>query len=77
MNENELNIILDQRSAVPLYEQICQQIRRKIESRELEPGASLPTNHEFCERLQVSYTTAHQAMAKLAKVSFCRHSDRQ
>lgn len=70
MKEDQLNIILDQRSSVPLYEQICQQIRQKIESRQLEAGAPLPTNHEFCERLQVSYTTAHQAMATLAREGY-------
>lgn len=70
MNEDELNITLDHRNAVPLYEQICRQIREKIESHELATGSPLPTNHEFCERLQVSYTTAHQAMATLAKEGY-------
>lgn len=70
MKQDELNITLDQRSAVPLYEQICQQIRRKIESRQLQPGAPLPTSHDFCEQLQVSYTTAHQAMSTLAKEGY-------
>jgi len=70
MKDDGLNITLNQRSAVPLYEQICQQIRSKIESRELKAGTPLPTSHEFCERLQVSYTTAHQAMATLAKEGY-------
>ncbi|MCC6423738.1 MAG: GntR family transcriptional regulator [Phycisphaerales bacterium] len=77
MKENGLNIVLDQRSAVPLYEQICQQIRQKIESQELEVGVPLPTNHEFCKLLQVSYTTAHQAMALLAKEGYVTRQARR
>ncbi len=77
MDEAGLNITLDQRSAVPLYEQICQQIRQKIESRQLQPGAPLPTNHEFCAQLQVSYTTAQQAMATLAKEGYVTRQARR
>lgn len=77
MGDADLDISLDSRSAVPLYEQICQQIRSRIESRQLQPGAQLPTNHEFCARLQVSYTTAQQAMATLAKEGYVTRQARR
>lgn len=70
MNKVDLDITLDHRSTLPLYEQICRQIRQKIEARQLAVGATLPTNHEFCSRLQVSYTTAQQAMATLAREGY-------
>lgn len=64
------DITLDQRSGVPLYEQICQHFRTKIESSELQPGTTLPTNHELRQKLQINYKTAQQAMATLAKEGY-------
>ncbi|MCC7349150.1 MAG: GntR family transcriptional regulator [Phycisphaerales bacterium] len=66
----ELDITIDQRSKVPLYEQICQQIRHKIESRQLQQGMILPTNQSLRTQLQISYQTAHLAMATLAKEGY-------
>lgn len=71
------NITIDHRSKVPLYEQICQHFRAKIEANLLEPGASLPTNHELCEQLQVNYKTAQQAMALLAKEGYVVRQSRR
>ncbi len=77
MAENELDIVVQQDSTVPLYEQICEQIRQKIESRQLPPGAQLPTSHELCARLQINYKTAHQAMATLAKEGYVTRQARR
>jgi|GEM_PF-4747621 len=73
----QLTITVDQRSAVPLYEQICQQIRQKIESRQLMPGTSLPTNHQLRDRLRVNYKTAQLAMATLAKEGYVTRQARR
>jgi DNA-binding LacI/PurR family transcriptional regulator len=73
----ELDITIDQRSGIPLYEQVCQQFRSKIESHELTPGMHLPTNHELGSRLQVSYKTAHLAMATLAKEGYVTRQARR
>ena len=72
-----LMLSVDQRSAVPLYEQICQQIRKKIESHELEPGSQLPTNHQLRERLRVNYKTAQLAMATLAREGYVTRQARR
>lgn len=77
MGQDDLDIRLDQRSAVPLYEQICQQIRQKIENRQLQPGAALPTNHQLRQRLQVNYKTAQQAMATLAREGYVTRQARR
>lgn len=70
MADNDLDITIDQRSGVPLYEQICQQIRRKIEASELEPGSVLPTSQELGVRLRINSKTAHMAMARLANEGY-------
>src|SRR5688572_9591849 len=75
--QTELNITIDQASAIPLYGQICEQIRRKVETRQLVPGTLLPTSHELCARLKVNYKTAHQAMATLAKEGYVTRQARR
>lgn len=70
MTEKDLDITIDQRSGVPLYEQICQQIRRKIEASELEPGSVLPTSQQLGNRLRINSKTAHMAMATLASEGY-------
>lgn len=70
METSELYITIDQRSTVPLYEQICQQIRQRIESKELESGTQLPTSQALSDTLQITYRTAHRAMATLAKEGY-------
>lgn len=77
MTSTELDITIDARSAVPLYEQICQQIRQKIESKQLAPGMALPTNHELCARLRINYKTAQQAMATLAQEGYVTRQARR
>jgi DNA-binding LacI/PurR family transcriptional regulator len=70
MSDVDLKMSVDHRSAVPLYEQICQQIREKIESRQLVPGASLPTTYQLREQLLINAKTAQQAMATLAREGY-------
>lgn len=77
MSQPALNITIDQRSAVPLYEQICQQIREQIEAGQLPVGASLPTNHELCDQLQIAYKTAQRAMSNLAREGYVTRQARR
>jgi DNA-binding LacI/PurR family transcriptional regulator len=70
MSDTILKLIVDQRSPVPMYEQICQQIRTKIEKKLLQPGTQLPTTQELRTRLQVNSKTAQLAMATLAKEGY-------
>src|SRR5215469_740773 len=48
--------------AEPLYRQIAQDLRQKIESGELEPGAKLPNEVEFREEYDASRNTIRDAI---------------
>lgn len=48
--------------AEPLYRQIAQDLRRKIESGELEPGAKLPNEVEFRDEYDASRNTIRDAI---------------
>lgn len=40
---------LEQRTSIPLYEQVMNGIRDKIESGAYQPGSQIPTEHELAE----------------------------
>lgn len=48
--------------AEPLYRQIAQELRRKIESGDLAPDAKLPNEVEFREEYDVSRNTVQDAI---------------
>lgn len=58
---------LDPGSRLPLYEQIGTTLTRLIESGRLRPGAILPKEPEFAERIGVSRQTLNQALGRLAQ----------
>jgi GntR family transcriptional regulator len=58
-------VILDRKSAVPLYYQIRQQLLEEIQSGKLAPGQPIPSEHEISTRLSVSRMTARQAVKSL------------
>jgi len=49
-----------------IADQICDQLRAKIISGELQPGDKLPTESELCQLYQVSRTSVRQALANLS-----------
>jgi GntR family transcriptional regulator len=51
--------------AGPLYRQIAEDIRRKIDSGELEPGSQLPTEDELMEEHHASRNTVRCAIKEL------------
>lgn len=57
---------LDQKSPVPLYYQIKEQIRKFILSGELKPGDMIPAEDVLSEQLQVSRMTVRRALGDLA-----------
>ena len=61
---------LDEHSPIPLYHQLQELLREKIESGEWNPGARLPTEDELCEMCQISKTTVRQALSALAIEGF-------
>lgn len=61
----QLNIVVDRLSPVPLYFQVASSIEQSIDSGELEPGAFLENENMLAARLQISRPTARQALQLL------------
>src|SRR6266705_4072412 len=59
-------IALDRSSGMPLYRQICQQLREAILSGELSEGTRLPTERALASELGVNRTTVMNAYNELA-----------
>ncbi|HWD97659.1 MAG TPA: GntR family transcriptional regulator [Bryobacteraceae bacterium] len=62
-----LNFELDRRSPVPVYIQISDAIRERIEAGELQPDAVLPSSQLLCEKLGITRMTLRQAYAVLER----------
>lgn len=69
-----LAVVLDRRSAVPLYFQIHQHLLGQIQKRRLKPGQLIPSEQEISSHLGVSRMTARQAVKSLcdAGVAYSR-----
>lgn len=59
--------MLDERSPVPLYYQLQEIIRERIESGQWGPGAQLPPEAELCKEFNLSRGTVRQALADLVR----------
>src|SRR5215471_791805 len=59
-------IALDRSSGLPLYRQICQQLREAILSGELSEGTRLPTERALASELGINRTTVMNAYNELA-----------
>jgi GntR family transcriptional regulator len=60
-------MVVDRFAPTPLYWQIAESIRTRIESGELAPGRRLPAELDFVEEHGVSRVTVARAMAVLRK----------
>lgn len=58
---NELKFELDFRTGAPIYEQIVEQVRSRIESGKLSPGDQLPTVRQLALELRVNFNTIARA----------------
>lgn len=56
---------LERESPVPLYYQLKQILRSKVDNGEWNPGDQIPTEDELCERYQVSRITVKRAISAL------------
>lgn len=65
-----MNLNLDRISSVPLYAQIHEKLRRRIETDELKAGAAVPSERELAEMFKVSRMTARQAINALKSEGF-------
>lgn len=71
-----LVVALEASSQDPVYEQIARQIRSRIVSGELAPGASLPAVRTLASDLGVNLNTVARAYRFLADQGFVRIRDR-
>lgn len=62
---NELIIPLNTKSKTPVYQQICEYIKREIQQRRLKAGEKLPSSRAFARCLSVSRSTVDLAYDQL------------
>ena len=62
-----MNILLSNTSDMPIYEQICSQIKGLIASGELKAGDALPSIRVLAKELHISVITTKRAYDELEK----------
>lgn len=61
MTEKKLTLILDNRSGLPIYTQIVNQIQSQLANGILKPGDQLPTVRALAQELRVNFNTVARA----------------
>jgi ABC-type glycerol-3-phosphate transport system substrate-binding protein len=56
---------INRQSPLPIYHQLKEIIKAKIERGEFEPGSRIPTEYELCNRYGISRTPVRQALTEL------------
>ena len=64
--ENMTKETLDNKSAIPLYQQMADTILKEIQNGTFSPGSRIPTEFELSESYHVSRVTVRKALAELA-----------
>ncbi|WP_312476252.1 GntR family transcriptional regulator [Neobacillus sp.] len=62
--------MIDKNSPIPIYYQLEEQIKERIEKGELLPGDSLPAEREYAEKYQISRMTVRQAFTQLVNEGY-------
>ncbi|WP_117168593.1 GntR family transcriptional regulator [Paraliobacillus sediminis] len=57
--------MIDKNSAVPIYHQLEEHIKKLIENGDLKPGDMIPSEREYAEKYKVSRMTIRQAIVNL------------
>jgi GntR family transcriptional regulator len=65
-----LNLLIDNKSGIPIYEQICTQLRDQIISGALQPDEALPSIRALAKDLHISVITTKRAYDELEKEGF-------
>ena len=65
-----MTILIDNKSGVPIYEQICRQIRQQILSGSLQEHQALPSIRALAKDLRISFITTKRAYEELEKEGF-------
>lgn len=66
-----INIRINRNSPVPVYYQIQNQIRQRIENEQLIPGEKLPSEREISAELEISRSTIRKAIRGLINEGLC------
>ncbi len=61
---------IDKGSPSPIYQQLKEIIKGKIERGEFAPGARIPTEYELCDQFAISRAPVRQALAELVNEGF-------
>ena len=67
---DELNIFIDNRSGIPIYDQIYTQIKNQIISGDLREDEALPSIRNLAKDLRISVITTKRAYDELEKEGF-------
>ena len=62
-----MNIFIDNKSGVPIYDQICTQIRDQVVSGVLMPDEALPSIRNLAKDLKISVITTKRAYEELER----------
>jgi GntR family transcriptional regulator len=62
--------MIDKSSPLPIYYQIEEQIKQKIDNGELQPGDALPSEREYAEQFEISRMTVRQAINNLVSEGY-------
>jgi|AntRauTorckE6833_2_1112554.scaffolds.fasta_scaffold00171_25 GntR family transcriptional regulator len=65
------NVSLNKNSHIPLFFQIQDHFRNKIENTDIKPGTQLPTERELSNELDISRVTIRKAMRGLIAEGLC------
>ncbi|WP_300276518.1 GntR family transcriptional regulator [Peptacetobacter sp.] len=65
-----MNIIIDDKSKLSLYEQIQSQIKSQILAGDIKPGEMLPSIRNLAKEIKVSIITTKRAYEELEKEGF-------
>lgn len=65
-----MQILIDNKSGTPIYDQICSQIKSQILSGALQPDELLPSIRGLAKDLRISFITTKRAYEELEKEGF-------
>ena len=65
-----MNILIDNKSGAPIYDQICEQIKSQIISGALKENEMLPSIRGLAKDLRISFITTKRAYEELEKEGF-------
>jgi GntR family transcriptional regulator len=65
-----MNLFIDNKSGIPIYKQVYDQIRSEIVNGDLKPDDSLPSIRNLAKDLRISVITTKRAYEELEKEGF-------